>query len=405
MPPETAPGERPEAARFRLPRWLEPYSRITSSGEYQPEIDGLRFVAILFVYIYHLAGDVLRRSGPSNSPEFSENALFHLTQELNIGVPMFFVISGFILGLPFAKQYLNGAKPVNLRRYFIRRVTRLEPPYLISLLLFFLLKMLGGRGSFANLLPHFLASSLYLHNFVYWAPSEINIVAWSLEIEVQFYVLAPILALVFKLGNRLLRLALLFAAIAGFASMSGYGASHPIINLSLLGNGQYFLAGFLLAEVIAADGISSPSASRWDWIGGLAWGTFFWSLGSRSPLYSFVSPFLMAMMYLAVMRSLVFKWLFTRSVIVVAGGMCYSIYLVHNYLIASLGFLVGGVYRDAGFAWRLGVQFLLITPCVLLVSAAFFRLIERPCMRPDWVARLARRISWRSAGGDEMRSS
>ena len=50
------------------------------------------------------------------------------------GVELFFAISGFILGIPFASHYLRGVPRVNLRRYFIRRLTRLEPPYIINLM-------------------------------------------------------------------------------------------------------------------------------------------------------------------------------------------------------------------------------------------------------------------------------
>jgi len=49
------------------------------------------------------------------------------------GVPLFFAISGFILSLPFARQGLGGGSPVSLRQYYIRRVTRIEPPYVIQL--------------------------------------------------------------------------------------------------------------------------------------------------------------------------------------------------------------------------------------------------------------------------------
>ena len=55
------------------------------------------------------------------------------------GVELFFVISGFILGLPFAAHYLKGAAPVSLRKYYLRRLTRLEPPYIVALLVLFIL--------------------------------------------------------------------------------------------------------------------------------------------------------------------------------------------------------------------------------------------------------------------------
>ena len=60
---------------------------------------------------------------------------------------MFFVISGFVLGMPFCKRTLADGPPVNLGRYFLRRLTRLEPPYAISLLIFFATMPLFGKNS------------------------------------------------------------------------------------------------------------------------------------------------------------------------------------------------------------------------------------------------------------------
>jgi len=47
------------------------------------------------------------------------------------------MISGFILAAPFVGHYLHDKKRVNLGSYFIRRLTRLEPPYVIVMVMFF----------------------------------------------------------------------------------------------------------------------------------------------------------------------------------------------------------------------------------------------------------------------------
>ncbi len=53
---------------------------------------------------------------------------------LDLGVKVFFAISGFVLALPFLKYYLGiSDKKVQLKSYFIRRLTRLEPPFIITL--------------------------------------------------------------------------------------------------------------------------------------------------------------------------------------------------------------------------------------------------------------------------------
>ena len=76
-----------------------------------------------------------------------------------------------------------------LKQYLLRRLTRLEPPYLICLLLFFALQVLVKGRSAHALAPHLAASLVYLHDLIYAAESPINNVAWSLEVEVQFYLI------------------------------------------------------------------------------------------------------------------------------------------------------------------------------------------------------------------------
>jgi hypothetical protein len=49
---------------------------------------------------------------------------------------------------------------------------------------------------------------------------------------------------------------------------------------------------------------------------------------------------------------------------------------------------MANVFLAGPFTLRLLIQFVLITPLVLAVSALYFRWVERPCMRPDWPRRL-----------------
>src|SRR6202023_4351094 len=99
----------------------EPYRRITSTGRFIPEIDGLRFLAILSVYLFHLAADIQRHSTAASAESLPTNGLFRVAGVLNVGVPLFFVISGFILSLPFAERQRNLRKPAPLKQYFLRR--------------------------------------------------------------------------------------------------------------------------------------------------------------------------------------------------------------------------------------------------------------------------------------------
>jgi peptidoglycan/LPS O-acetylase OafA/YrhL len=369
--------------------------RHTSSGLYVPELDGLRFVAIFFVFIYHLSADVVRHS-PDGAP-LPTSILYLLIAQLNIGVPLFFAISGMILGLPFARYWLQGGSQVSLKRYFLRRVTRLEPPYVAALLLLFAAKLVGHRGTVAEMLPHLGASLIYLHSLIYRELSSINPVAWSLEVEVQFYILAPLLALVFALRSTSIRRAVIAAAILLAAIWTPWIADLNLArqdpftyikHLSLLGNIQYFLAGFLLADFFLLVPPSTHRSRSWDAVSLFGWPVLLYLLVAAPDLAFLTLPWIILALYAAVFYGPLSNRTFGSLWVASIGGMCYSIYLLHNYAIASLGFLTERVGQSLPYVARFGIQLLLMTPVVLLISIVFYRLIEQPCMRSDWPVRL-----------------
>ena len=368
-------------------RFLEPYRRVTSTGQFIPEIDGLRFLAIFSVYIYHLAGDVLRHSPSGYAQSLESNGLFLVTQILNVGVPLFFVISGFILSLPFAESHRNLRKPVSLKKYFWRRVTRLEPPYFLCLLLFFILKITAGRGTAAGLLPNLIASIFYLHNPIFGRPSDIDVVAWSLEIEIQFYILAPVLGSVFAIARASTRRFVLVAAVLLASIVSRLISSHPPLQLSLLAFAQYFLAGFLLAEYYL-DGGERRKNWFWDFASVAAGSSLLVLLARGGGRLEWTIPWLIVLLYIAAFRGVAINRFVTNPWIATIGGMCYTIYLLHNYSIAALGTVTQRLSPSGVFSVRLLIQFLVMTPPVLAIGALYFRFIERPCMRPDWPQQL-----------------
>jgi peptidoglycan/LPS O-acetylase OafA/YrhL len=103
------------------------FNRITTSGIFIPEIDGLRFIAISSVVLYHLNGFLSEKDLTSYKSNYFINLIESVFKQGHIGVPLFFVISGFILGIPFAKHFINKEPKVIISEYFKRRLTRLEP--------------------------------------------------------------------------------------------------------------------------------------------------------------------------------------------------------------------------------------------------------------------------------------
>ncbi|HEX8830257.1 MAG TPA: acyltransferase, partial [Longimicrobium sp.] len=283
----------------RFAEWLQArLRRKTTSARFIPEVDGLRFVAIALVVLFHVGVYVGTRHGFAPSAP-AHSWLGRIAVQGKHGVQLFFILSGFILGVPFAARWLANGPKVELRRYFLRRVTRLEPPYLLAMLGLGALLVLTGRYPSDTVLPHLAASLGYVHTLVYGRESLVNSVAWSLEVEIQFYLLAPLLAAaLFRIHRPALRRTAIVALALAMAALqlSAVGVWPP----SLLNALQYFLAGYLLADLYVTDWARSPAGGRgWDvaWIAG--WPLLLWSLEAPYAVAVFAFPAVAAMVMAA----------------------------------------------------------------------------------------------------------
>jgi peptidoglycan/LPS O-acetylase OafA/YrhL len=368
---------------------LRRLSRETSSGRFIPEMDGLRFVAIGMVILFHLNGYVLAKSLLHFSgPLARANGLAQIAGVGFRGVELFFVISGFILGLPFANHHLNHAAQVHLRDYYLRRLTRLEPPYFVTVLLLFLLALWVEGKTTAALYPHLAASLFYMHNLIYGFPSPAIGVAWSLEIEVQFYLLAPFLTFLFAIRRRWLRRLSLIALIFSILSaQSLFLPSSGRASLSLLAYLQFFLVGFLLADVFVADWNESPQSNPyWDMATVVGWPLLFVVLRSDTQAH-WLFPFLAFLLYYSAFRGSLSRRIFSNPCLTVIGGMCYSIYLIHYEVISAVGRFTKGIAAGCRYWEYFLVQSALIGASIVLICGLYFVLVEKPCMRRNWPQR------------------
>lgn len=444
-PVDAAPS-KPTSLSDRI---LSRLSRVTSSGRFVAEIDGFRFLAIITVVLLHVnsALQKLSPAAPFNPPVIrpgklaaagpdviASDATFPdwlgwLTWKGGVGVGVFFSISGLILALPFAVYHLHerdvgvpGAersppKKVRLRDYFLRRVTRLEPPYIISLLLTFpiaVVRMAIDRlpessRAFRNLTPDLLlstaqdllknlgASLLYLHTLIFGKPSLINGVAWSLEIEVQFYILAPLLACVFIIRPHALRRAILVVATAAWAWITQ--ANHPWmvahrVDMTLLAALPHFLVGFIFADVYITFWKQRPTVSPraqgllWDAIGLLAIACILPASGNHNPWLLILMLAGTFAFFVSVFKGFAIRAFFTNRWVTTIGGMCYTIYLIHILVIGAVMLVTRRVTFTDKFWVNMLIQMALTLPPTFIASAFFFALIERPCMKKDWPQRL-----------------
>ena len=362
-------------------RLLARFHRETASGRYVPEVDGLRCLAIAGVILFHVAGFVAERS-PGGFGDVGHDPAYRLARTGHVGVQLFFVISGMVVAIPFARRHLAAGPPVLLRDFYLRRLTRIEPPYVIALCFWLVAMGLGGKAGWPALFRSFPWSLTYLHNARFGEPSAVMPPAWSLEIEVQFYLLAPGLTLVYALrrGRRLI----LGGSIAALTIAQHWWRQPGQLNgLHAAHEGQHFLVGLLLADLFVtrwreapADGCrAGDHAATAALLALLA--VLFWR---ESTAVYWTPPLLLLLVggglrgrwWLAALRN---RWAYT------VGGMCYTIYLYHGFFKAVAGRLTVPLRLGNAFGPNLLLQLALLGPAILIGSAVLFLLTEKPFMR------------------------
>jgi peptidoglycan/LPS O-acetylase OafA/YrhL len=242
------------------------------------------------------------------------------------------------------------------------------------------------------------ASLVYLHWLLVGGMPKLNPPAWSLEIEIQFYILAPIVLLAVL---RLRRLAAIVLGILALTAGSIF-ASHPFESqfgvwsaLPLTKFFHLFLAG-ILVNVLTFGGLVPHRLPRavWD-IGFIIAIAILYMIdgheGSRlaaaAQVPCYLALFVAAFEGAFFRRFLSLPWIFT------IGGMCYTIYLIH---LPILQVLTGIVMRTSGFVSfipGLLISAVVTLPILLAVSVAFFLLVEKPCMNPKWPLRVGNWIA------------
>ena len=356
------------------------------------EVDGLRFIAIFGVLLFHVYYAATHVPGTVLTNSRFNFVVWPVMFGFR-GVEHFFVISGFNIGLPFAQHDLSKGPPVKLGRFYLRRITRLEPPYILALLIFYGLAILvknvhTGEPGFYSGLPLRL---IYAYFFLRRDSNCLDGPTWSLEIEVQFYLLAPLLAQVFNLDawpRRIILLAVIFGAPLLVPIVPGGG-------YMLLGFIQYFFTGFLLADIhTTGTGMGWLKPRLLDLVGLCC--LLVMALAPQSPALATLLPWLICGLFMGALRGAWLTAILRWSWVSVLGGMCYSIYLLHNPIYSFVaGKIISNGLSVPQACLRLGLFGL---PIVLTAGIAYYVLIERPCMNPNWPHLAFQRIS-RLIGG------
>jgi len=380
-----------------------------SARIYLDSLAGLRGFAALWVAVWHVWGFAGR-------PVYELNVwglhldLTPLVRTGWAGVDVFFVLSGFVLGLAYCQAWLGNRPPVRTLEYFRRRLLRVLPAYYVQIVVLLLVLLVTGASLPAG--KDILVQLLMVHNFFGGPSTQLNPVYWTLPVEFDFYLLLPLLAFAVAPARWmwLLALALLVAMLYRYSLFQYFLQDLPVgqkvwwLN-QLPGRLEQFVSGMVAAWVyssIREKGIQHSRAYRWRYLllvvgvfglGLLAWfihvtqpigavnveGLTYW--GGHWSLFIWHSLFGLCAAILVLVVALgtpVTDFFLANRAAMYLGLISYSLYLWHFPLVqwlhlAKLPVLLPDMPLLNGLLWA-------AVP-VLLVSSLSYWIVERPFLK------------------------
>jgi peptidoglycan/LPS O-acetylase OafA/YrhL len=153
-------------------------------------LTGIRAVAALLVLGTHAA---------YTTGKYPQGYFGLLCSRLEIGVPIFFVLSGFLLFRPWVKSLATGGPSPSVSRYAWHRVRRIMPAYVVTVLLAYVLYQFrfarpNPGHTWIGLLRNLTLTQIYTTNYLTGYVHQGLTQMWSLAVEAAFYVVLPLLS-------------------------------------------------------------------------------------------------------------------------------------------------------------------------------------------------------------------
>ena len=336
-------------------------------------IDALRGIAAIWVVLFRIRGGFHIDNLAAILPKIVTTIVFGIG---NSGVPIFFVISGFVITHSLSHDKVN----MNyLARFTLRRSIRLDPAYWASI---FLLIFLAWISSVVKNEPMIWATSQTIIAHLFYAQDlleleSINRVYWTLCLEIQFYLLFCILIAIVQYFQKYYKKAnfLIFFCVAIISILWPLG----LIKQNLY-PGLFFphWHGFLLGVF-----------AYWSWKKKLP-AVFFYtytipilvvgiSIGSKFGIAAALSAlFVHEASKLGYISSMNWKWL------QFLGMISYSLYLTHNPVIGASFFITYKLIGNSVVAQLIALIIAIIT-CILF-AFLFWWIFEK------WSIKLSKKI-------------
>lgn len=351
----------------------KPRQAAAGRGDYMPQLDALRGLAVLAVLVHHWL------------PCLLVVALWG-----KLGVRCFFVLSGFLITgilLRARESVVSGRSTFGqeLRQFFIRRVLRIFPIYYLTLLGGVLVGMAVLKQSFWW--HFFFCSNFYLSHINDWHGYVSHL--WSLSVEEQFYLLWP--AIVFLTPPRFFPWLIGVIFISGMVTRlilsMAWGAASIGVEVLLPCCVDSLAAGAFLAWFSQRGGAERCAALGrrilpWGAVGLLVAG------GLRmadlvEPARAVVGPAIESVFFACVIAMCatgvggISGWFLNTRPLQYVGRISYGLYLYHLFVPYGLGMILAR-FPDVKMPENQWLQFLIYSAISIGIAAFSSRWIERP---------------------------
>jgi len=373
---------------------------VRRSATYFPEVESLRGIAILLVFLHHADASI---SG-LDAGKSIVSPLRAFALEGRTGVDLFFVLSGFLLSLPFLAEAAGGKRVVR-RDYYARRTLRILPLYYAAVATASVLSATRLNEVFRGV-PYLF----FLNGVDMAAPlSPYSAVWWSLATEVEFYLILPLLPFLLRsrLGRWIGGAILCLYALSLWTFLTGAWHASTItgqITLahSLFGRAPLFLFGGAAAWIYLHHGerlrkaLSRPTWMRlggadmallgiWTALGlTLQWlaSQGYWHVEAHVAHLWHVpeGAFWTAILLLLLLGPVRTKPVFSNRILSTVGILSYSIYMIHVPLLMVFSRWLRQQEPALSVGWSapvVGMVALVLLVCLAL-AAVTYRFIERP---------------------------